>query len=218
MQTMKIDQLIRKLLPKDEKFYQLLEESTANLVKGGEALNMLPKCKTQEDREKTASVIKEIEHQGDSITHRIFNELNSTFVTPIDREDIHLLASALDDVLDHIDGVTARFNLYKVQAVPENMVHLIEVLNKSIVELSNGVHHLRNLNDMKSLGEIIKKVNDYENEADTIFDQAIADLFEKEKDPITIIKLKEIFVGLETATDKCEDAANVLEGLLIKHN
>jgi hypothetical protein len=129
-----------------------------------------------------------------------------------------LLASALDDVLDHIDGVAARFNLYKVPAVPDIMVDLIEVLNKSIIELTDGVHHLRNLNDVRSLGEIIKKVNDYENQADMIFDRAIADLFEKEKDPITIIKLKEIFVGLETATDKCEDAANVLEGLLIKHN
>ncbi len=215
---MKLDFWIRKLLPKDEKFYQLLEESTTNLVKAGVALRMLPKCRTQQDRENTAAVIKDIEHAGDSITHRIFNELNSTFVTPIDREDIHLLASALDDVLDHIDGVAARFNLYKVPAVPDIMVDLIEVLNKSIVELTDGVHHLRNLNDMSSLGEIIKKVNDYENQADMIFDRAIADLFEKEKDPITVIKLKEIFVGLETATDKCEDAANVLEGLLIKHN
>jgi uncharacterized protein len=215
---MKLDFWIRKLLPKDEKFYQLLEESTTNLLKAGVALRMLPKCRTQHDRENTASIIKDIEHAGDSITHRIFNELNSTFVTPIDREDIHLLASALDDVLDHIDGVAARFNLYKVPAVPDIMVDLIEVLNKSIIELTDGVHHLRNLNDVKSLGEIIKKVNDYENQADMIFDRAIADLFEKEKDPITIIKLKEIFVGLETATDKCEDAANVLEGLLIKHN
>jgi hypothetical protein len=215
---MKLDLWIRKLLPKDEKFYQLLEESTTNLLKAGVALRMLPKCRTQHDRENTASIIKDIEHAGDSITHRIFNELNSTFVTPIDREDIHLLASALDDVLDHIDGVAARFNLYKVPAVPDIMVDLIEVLNKSIIELTDGVHHLRNLNDVKSLGEIIKKVNDYENQADMIFDRAIADLFEKEKDPITIIKLKEIFVGLETATDKCEDAANVLEGLLIKHN
>jgi predicted phosphate transport protein (TIGR00153 family) len=215
---MKLDFWIRKLLPKDEKFYQLLEESTTNLVKAGVALRMLPKCRTQQDRENTAAIIKDIEHAGDSITHRIFNELNSTFVTPIDREDIHLLASALDDVLDHIDGVAARFNLYKVPAVPDIMVDLIEVLNKSIVELTDGVHHLRNLNDMSSLGEIIKKVNDYENQADMIFDRAIADLFEKEKDPITVIKLKEIFVGLETATDKCEDAANVLEGLLIKHN
>ena len=215
---MKLDLWIRKLLPKDEKFYQLLEESTTNLLKAGVALRMLPKCRTQHDRENTASIIKDIEHAGDSITHRIFNELNSTFVTPIDREDIHLLASALDDVLDHIDGVAARFNLYKVPAVPDIMVDLIEVLNKSIIELTDGVHHLRNLNDVRSLGEIIKKVNDYENQADMIFDRAIADLFEKEKDPIAIIKLKEIFVGLETATDKCEDAANVLEGLLIKHN
>jgi predicted phosphate transport protein (TIGR00153 family) len=214
---MKIDQFIRKLLPHDEHFFILLEESAQNLVKAGEELKKLPLCKTQTQRENAAKKIKDIEHDGDSIAHRIFSELNSTFVTPLDREDIHELTSALDDVLDHIDGCANRFALYKITRVPKEVVRLIDVLHLSIMELKNGVHLLRNLNEVESLQATFKKVNEYENQADDIFDRAVADLFAKEKNPIQIIKLKEVFVGLETATDKCEDAANVLEGILIKH-
>jgi len=215
---MKLDRIIKKLLPHDDHFYDLLEESADNLIKAGEPLKKLPLCKTHDQRLKTAKHIKDIEHEGDSITHRIFSELNSTFVTPLDREDIHELASALDDVLDHIDGCANRFAQYKISRVPKSIISLIDVLILSMDELKNGVCLLRNLNDTERLQISFKKINEYENKADDIFDKAVADLFEKEKNPIQIIKIKEILVGLETATDKCEDAANVLEGILIKHN
>jgi hypothetical protein len=215
---MKIDNILRKLLPHDENFYNLLEESAQNMIKAGVVLRTLPLCKTQAQREDAAKQIKDIEHDGDSITHRIFSELNSTFVTPIDREDIHELASALDDILDHIDGCANRFALYKITRVPKTVTQLIDVLVLSMDELKHGVHLLRNLNDVEEFKASFTKVNEYENQADDIFDKAVADLFDKEKDPVQIIKLKEVFVGLETATDKCEDAANVLEGILIKHN
>jgi hypothetical protein len=215
---MKIDTILRKLLPHDENFYNLLEESAQNMIKAGVVLRTLPLCKTQSQREDAAKQIKDIEHDGDSITHRIFSELNSTFVTPIDREDIHELASALDDILDHIDGCANRFALYKITRVPKTVTQLIDVLVLSMDELKHGVHLLRNLNDVEEFKASFTKVNEYENQADDIFDKAVADLFDKEKDPVQIIKLKEVFVGLETATDKCEDAANVLEGILIKHN
>jgi predicted phosphate transport protein (TIGR00153 family) len=215
---MKLDQIIKKLLPKDDHFFSLLEESTVNLRKAGIELKKLPNCKTQRQREEAAKRIKDIEHDGDSVTHKIFSELNSTFVTPLDREDIHELASALDDVLDHIDGCAHRFALYKITGVPKAFSELISVLILSMKELQNGVHLLRNLNKAEAIQSTFKKINEYENQADEIFDQAVADLFEKEKNPIRIIKMKEIYVGLETATDKCEDAANVLEGILIKHN
>jgi predicted phosphate transport protein (TIGR00153 family) len=215
---MKIDNFLRKLLPHDENFYNLLEESAQNMIKAGVVLRTLPLCKTQTQREEAAKQIKDIEHDGDSITHRIFSELNSTFVTPIDREDIHELASALDDILDHIDGCANRFALYKITRVPKTVTQLIDVLVLSMDELKHGVHLLRNLNDVEEFKASFTKVNEYENQADDIFDKAVADLFDKEKDPVQIIKLKEVFVGLETATDKCEDAANVLEGILIKHN
>ena len=215
---MKLDQIIKKLLPKDDHFFSLLEESTVNLRRAGVELKKLPNCKTQQQRESAAKRIKDIEHDGDSVTHRIFSELNSTFVTPLDREDIHELASALDDVLDHIDGCAHRFAMYKVTHVPKAFSQLIDVLVLSMNELKNGVQLLRNLNKTDILQDTFKMVNEYENQADEIFDQAVADLFANEENAIQIIKLKEILVGLETATDKCEDAANVLEGIVIKHN
>ena len=213
---MRFDRLIQVLLPHDEKFYSFFEESAKNLVKGAEVLKTLPRVSLPE-REALVNKMKDLEHEGDSITHKIFAELNSTFVTPFDREDIHVLAAALDDVMDYMDGSSGRFVLYKVRECPKEMGKLIDVLYDSIVELQKGVSLLRDLRKADELQKILEKVNEYENDADSIFEQAIAALFENEKDPVYIIKLKEIYVGLETATDKCEDAANVLEAILIKH-
>ena len=214
---MRLDQLIQKLLPHDAKFFSLLEESAQNIVHASDLLKELSKCKNDREREMFVGRIKELEHRGDDITHTIFSELNATFVTPFDREDIHHLTSALDDILDHIDGSAGRFTLYKVRKCPPQMVKLIEVLHHSIVELHTAVGMLRKVHEGTDLQQVFQKVHQYENDGDTIFEKAIADLFEKEKNPIQIIKLKEIYVGLETATDKCEDAANVIEGILIKH-
>jgi predicted phosphate transport protein (TIGR00153 family) len=215
---MRIDTLIHKLLPRDDKFFELLEGSAKNLVKVGETFHQVSQSTSHAEREAIARDVKDLEHEGDSITHTIFTELNATFVTPFDREDIHLLASALDDVVDYIDGSASRLVLYRVETIPDSMKRLIEVLLASIRDLEKGVHLLRNMNNYEELREVFKSVNEYENQADTIFEHAVADLFEHEKDPVNIIKIKEILVGLETATDKCEDAANVLEGILIKYN
>jgi uncharacterized protein Yka (UPF0111/DUF47 family) len=143
--------------------------------------------------------------------------LNATFVTPFDREDIHTLASALDDVMDFIDGTASRFVLYKVSSCPPDMIALMGILEKSIVELRKGISLLRDFRKADQLQKILEKINDYENQADDVFEHAVADLFENEKNPIQIIVMKEIYVSLETATDACEDAANVMESLLIKH-
>ncbi|MBI3112877.1 MAG: DUF47 domain-containing protein [Ignavibacteriales bacterium] len=214
---MKLDVLIRKLLPHDDKFYGMFEDASRNMVKAAEALKDLSFAKSLEEREAVVGRIRDLEHEGDAVTHKIFSELNSTFVTPLDREDIHLLASAIDDIVDHIDGSATRFTLYKIKECPQRMIHLIDVLYLSIAELSKAISLIRDLHQFEELQKLFKKVNEYENQADSIFEEAIADLFENEKDPINLIKLKEVYVGLETATDKCEDAANVLEGLLIKH-
>jgi len=214
---MRFDRLIQRLLPQDEKFYAYFEESTQNLVNASVLLKELSVAKTASDREKLVVQIKELEHHGDNVTHNIFSELNATFVTPFDREDIHQLASALDDIMDHMDGTASRTILYKIKSYPETMLRLIDILQLSISELHHGVGLLRHLHKTEDLQRVFQKVNEYENNADTLFERGVADLFEKEKDPIQIIKLKEVLVGLETATDKCEDAANVLEGIYIKH-
>jgi predicted phosphate transport protein (TIGR00153 family) len=214
---MKLERFIQRLIPRDEKFFTMLEESTSNLLIGSDLLKKLASSKNSSQQKKLVAEIKEIEHRGDTITHRIFSELNATFVTPLDREDIHLLASALDDILDHIDGSAQRLVLYNIKKFPPAMIRLCDVLHLSIEELHRGIGLMRDLHDTDRLEEVFQRVNQYENDADTIFDQAVADLFRKEKNPITIIKLKEVYVGLETATDKCEDVTNVLEGIVIKH-
>jgi predicted phosphate transport protein (TIGR00153 family) len=213
---MKLDHLIQILLPHDEKFYAYFEESAQNVVDASKVLLELRSGSAQDHLE-TVRRIHEMEHKGDNVTHKIFAELNATFVTPFDREDIHILASALDDVLDYIDGSAQRFVLYKLKNCPAEMARLIEILHRSVNELQKGVSLLRDFRKSAELQKVLERVNEYENEADGVFQGAIADLFEHEKDAVQIIKLKEIYVGLETATDKCEDAANVMESLLIKH-
>ena len=213
---MKLDRLIQILLPHDEKFYLYFEESAQNLVNAARLLPNL--CKgSLEERTQIASQMQAFEHSGDAVTHKIYAELNATFVTPFDREDIHQLASALDDVMDIIDGCASRFVLYKILECPRPINDLMDVLAKSVMELQRGVSLLRDFRKSAELQKILEKINEYENEADSLFEQAIAELFENEKDPVRIIKLKEIYVAVETATDKCEDAANVMESLLIKH-
>ena len=213
---MRLDRLIQVLLPHDEKFYTFFEESAQNLVHAADLLQQLGRC-SPADREGIVNQMHEHEHQGDNVTHKIFAELSATFVTPFDREDIHMLASALDDIMDYIDGSAARFVLYKLRDCPEDLATLMVILKRSVTELHRGVSLLRDFRRADEIKAILEKINEYENEADSVFERAIAYLFEHEKDAIQIIKLKEIYVGLETATDKCEDAANVIETLLIKH-
>ncbi len=213
---MRLDRIIQALLPHDEKFFSFFDESARVIVEAAQLMKQLPP-NNMEVRTSVVKQIEELEHQGDTITHKIFAELNSTFVTPFDREDIQLLASSMDDVTDFINGSANRFMLYKINECPPEMAELIECLYKSVVELQHGISLLADLRRVDDLRRIIQKVNEYENLADSIFGQAIANLFDNEKDPIYLIKLKEMFVALETATDKCEDVANIFETILIKH-
>jgi hypothetical protein len=213
---MRLDKIIQALLPHDEKFYGFFEDAAQCLIRTSELMKQLT-APTFVERENVVRQIHEQEHQCDAITHKIFGELNATFVTPFDREDIHHLASALDDVLDYMDGSAGRFVLYKLKECPDDMLELIDIIHRQVQELQVGISSLRHLDRPERMRQVIEKINELENQGDAIFEESVARLFEVEKDPIQIIKLKEIYVGLETATDKCEDAANVLESLLIKH-
>jgi predicted phosphate transport protein (TIGR00153 family) len=214
---MKLDHWIRKLVPHDDKFFMLLEKSAQNLVVASDVLNTLPTAKSTAERKRIVERLRDLEHEGDSTTHEIFSELNGTFVTPMDREDIHLLASSLDDIMDHIDGSAARVVLYDVKILPPAVAELTNILHSSIAELRRGIGLLRDLHNFDELQKVFETVNKFENDADDVFERAVAELFRKEKRPIELIKLKEIYVGLETATDKCEDVANILEAIVIKN-
>ncbi len=213
---MKLDRIIQALLPHDEKFFVMLDKLSDTIVESAETLQTLPSLPKTE-RESTVKKIQEIEHKADTITHEIFTALNSTFVTPLDREDIHKMASALDDVVDLVDGSANRFFLYKIKKNSPHIQKLTDIIYKSSLEIQRGVKLITNTNRAVELQKVLNLINQYENEADTIFDHAIAELFEKEKNAIELIKTKEVLVTLETATDKCEDVANILESIMIKN-
>lgn len=213
---MRLDNLIQTLLPHDEQFYVLFGESIRHICESSALLLKIPVADPAE-RQLLIDQIGDLEHKGDDVTHKIFAELNSTFVTPFDPEDIHKLASELDDIIDNIDGSARRIMLYKIKKFSPDMVKLMETLHKANLELERGISLLKGFKRPQELKEIIIRVHDYEGQADTIFARAVAELFDNEQDAIEIIKVKEILVQIETATDKCEDVANVIETIIIKH-
>ena len=203
------------IIPQDKHFFNMLENESQNVLDGSKAfLDML---KNYDDIKGKQQVIKDIEHQGDDFVHEIFEELNKTFITPIDHEDISALASAFDDVLDYIDGTAARLVLYEIKKPEENMVKLAEVLVNQATELNTALSGLRNIKNPKEIEKRCIEVNRLENVADDIYKTSVAQLF-KRNDAIEIMKLKEVYERLEFATDKCEDAANVISDIVVKNS
>ena len=207
---------LKYFVPQDRKFFPLFDKAAINLQEGGKAIYQLTISNTAEDRQKWYRKIEELEHEGDLITHHIFKELEKNFITPFDREDIHRLVSALDDVLDFIHGASKRLQLYKFTECTSDMIKLAELIVTQTDELRTAIVELKNLEQMRDISNSLVRVNSIENHADDIFDNAVARLFEDETDAIKIIKTKEILSALETATDKCEDVANVIESILVK--
>jgi len=200
-----------RLIPRDPKFFDMFAEMASNL---GDGARLLKKTLDDfKDVEARVQELKDIEHRGDDMTHNVLTRLNQTFITPFDREDIYRLASSLDDILDFTYSAGVRLVMYKITAAPEAASKLADVLVRQCDQVLNAVKGLEK-NDR--VLEYCVEINRLENEADQISRAAIATLFENEKDPISLIKLKELYEVLETATDKAEDAANVLEGVVLK--
>lgn len=201
-----------RLMPRETKFFHLFADMAQNLTEGAELLkHMLTDFK---DIEKRVQQLKDIEHRGDDMTHNVLTKLNQTFITPFDREDIYRLASSLDDVLDFIYAAGVRLVMYKITSAPEAASLLADIVLRQSMELTSALSRLEKKQE-HVLAHCVE-INRLENEADSVARAAIALLFEKEKDPISLIKLKELYEVLETATDKAEDAANVLEGVVLK--
>lgn len=203
--------------PKDKIFFVLFEKATANLITISKALVEMVTTVSLERRKELTREIERLEHVGDSITHETFHELSANFITPFDREDIHLLISAIDNIVDYIHGSSKRMELYKVETMTPAIIKLAELIEKSSDELHIAVCELKNMKNINKIKEACVRINSIENHADDIFDMAIAKLFEEEKNAIEIIKMKEVLLALETATDMCEDAANALESILVKN-
>jgi predicted phosphate transport protein (TIGR00153 family) len=203
-----------RFFPKDHKFFDLFRKDAANLRLGVQAFRDL--VDHYEDVESKYQVIKEIEHQGDIITHEIFTKLRETFITPLEREDIHDLASGLDDVLDCIEGVASRMCFFKVPPPTPEVRRLADIIGLAVEQIFEAVDHLETLGHCHAFCE---RINILEYEADVVCREAIADLFqrtEKVEEIKDLIKLKEIYTRLETAADRCEDVANVIEGIIVK--
>ena len=201
-------------IPREEKFFDLFEESARNLVRGAGLLaELIEKWENVEER---VSEITELEHHGDNITHRIIAQLHATFITPIDREDIAQLADRMDDVMDLIEGAAVDMLIYEVKRPTERAQELADILVRTTSEVSAAIPRLRRRNQLNKIPEHCIEINRLENEADTVVRAALAELFHNQIDLADVIKWREIYDHMETATDRCEDIANVLEGVMIK--
>lgn len=200
-----------QLIPRDEKFYNLFNEQAENIYKAADLLVAL--FRDFRDIDKRITEIKFLEHKGDQLTHAVMKKLNLTFITPFDREDIHALSSALDDVLDLIDAAATRFITYKIKQVTPGAQRLANVILHGTELIVTAVAELRHPQNMLQYCEQLAMV---EEEADRIKGECIGRLFEDSMDPIEVIKWKEIYEVLEASTDKCEDVADVLESVVLK--
>ena len=200
-----------RLIPRETKFFRMFSEVSQNVTEGARLLQDILKNPTNvaERLEK----LQAIEHRGDEMTHAIITTLNQTFITPFDREDIHRLTSSLDDVLDFVNSAGMRLTLYRITAPPPVAAELAGLIVEQSEELAKGVSLLE---QNQRVLEHCVEVHRLENEADRVSRNAIAELFDNEKDPIQLIKMKELYEVLEMATDKAEDAANVLEAVALK--
>lgn len=214
---MSLNNIFQYFVPKDRKFFPLFEQASANLIRLGEKLIEAVNNEDLAQRKEVFKEIADLEHVGDEITHQIFLELGKNFITPFDREDIHRLASAIDDVADYIHGSANRMLLYNVIEITPPIKELSNLILEAVTDLDKAIRELRNLKNIRAIADSCVRINSIENKADEVFDKAVGQLFDYEKDAVVVIKYKEVLFGLETATDKCEDAANILEGILIKH-
>jgi predicted phosphate transport protein (TIGR00153 family) len=201
--------------PKSNQFFDLFERAANNILQGAKLLEDF--VSNQNGLEAKLRKIEDVEHAGDQITHDTMEMLNKTFITPLDREDIHALVSEMDDILDLIYGTANRIVLYKVPAHGPDIKKVVQILVQAVEEVSKAVLRLRNMRKPEMILAQCIEINRLENEADEALRRAISDLFDREKDPIRVIKEKEILETLENATDRCEDVANVLESIVLKN-
>jgi uncharacterized protein len=211
-QTVREDTAVFRLLPREEKFFDLFEQQASHIVSAARVLEEL--TLEYADAKAKAQQIKDLEHAGDALTHEIVRRLNTTFITPIDREDIYALASRLDDVLDLIDAVADRLLLYKIKSPTDGSISMAKIIVKTAEETDRAVRCLRTLSPFYHKHAV--EVNRLENEADRLLRDQLAALFEGGTDAIEVIKWKELYETMESVTDRCEDVVNVIEGITLK--
>ena len=215
---MSINSIIKIFLPKDRVFYQLFENVADTLMKMGEKLKEVVNETSFEKRAVIIKQLEDLEHVNDDFTHNIFTELGKNFITPFDREDIHSLASALDDIADYIYASAKKINFYRVNPDDIGIQKFGEIIFLGTKQVHIAVTELRNMKNMRKITDALVAINSIENQGDDIFDMSIERLFATEPDAKEVIKKREIYQVMEVVTDKCEDAANVIESIIIKYS
>lgn len=202
------------LFPKDENFFNLFDRQAGYAVDAAQCFKEI----VAQDKFEPSMVqkIKDIEHQGDDAAHDIIDRLNKTFITPFDREDIHALVKELDDIIDMINTIVSRMSVYKVSGADKNLIRFAAVIDDSVRGVACAVKGLRDMKHTKAVSDACVEVNRLENVGDSMRDQVLGELFETEKDPIQVIKRKEIYQDCETVLDVCEDVVHVVESILVK--
>ncbi len=209
--------IVQLFMPKDKVFYSLFEEVADGVAGMGELLKKVVREPDYDKRTVLIARVEEQEHINDEFTHRIFTELGRNFITPFDREDIHYLASALDDICDYIHAAAKKINFYKVDPNDPGIQKMADLIEQSARQIQGAVKALRNMRDMRTITDALVRVTHIENQADDIFDMSIDRLFETEPDAKEVIKKRDIYQVMEIVTDKCEDASNVIESIIIKY-
>lgn len=214
---MGFNNIVKAFLPQDKVFYSLFEKVAACL----EAMSAeFKKAIETEDFRKRTELLKNLEnfeHENDQYTHELFVELGQNFITPFDREDIHYLAIALDDVADFIYASSKKMLIYNVEEMDSFMKQMVNIVYKSVTELGKAIKELRNMKKLRSITEACVQINSLENEADELLENSIKNLFSGSYEAIEVVKLKDIYQDMEIITDKCEDAADVIETIIIKY-
>lgn len=214
---MGLNSIMKIFMPKDKVFYSLFEQVAETMAQMG---HLMKDVVTEPDFDRRAAIIakiEDLEHVNDDLTHKVFTELGRNFITPFDREDIHYLATSLDDICDYIFASAKKINFYKVNPNDQGIQKMADLIDQACIQVRNAVNELRDMKDMRKITEALVKVNSIENQADDIFDMSIDRLFETEPDAKEVIKKREIYQVMEIVTDKCEDAANVIESIIIKY-
>jgi hypothetical protein len=214
---MNIDKFLKFFVPKDHSFHPLFEAGAKNLVKAAGLLKQLISAAGVEERERIYKEIKEVEHIGDQITDQTYLQLNKSFITPFDREDIHELTSNIDDVVDSINGIGRRICLYKPKSLMPVYIHMADMIYDAAREIETCIHHLYDAAANKTvITEACEKVEEIEHKADEYYYESISELFENEKDPSELIKSNKILETLERCVDEEEDVTDTIKSILIK--
>ena len=214
----KVDSLIRMLLPKEERFHELLGKDTENLVRGVKLFSEIARSSDLEDRRVKTVELKAIEHEGDSITRQVFEALNSSFITPFDRDDIRSLTMDLDDILDYLEAVAQYLVILEISESTPALQQFAAILVAMIEEIHKATGLIWDMGNERGIHDSIVHISELENQADSLFNTVIADLFKKDgRSPIEIMKWKEVYDQLEDACDACKDYTHILGNVVIKN-